>query len=67
VATVTEIMKLARRLAQAEDRVDAMRSERDRLIVEAHARGESPKLLATAAGVSEQQVFKILRAAKKGT
>ena len=66
MATVTEIMKLARRLAQAEDQVETLRSERDRLIVEAHAQGESPKVLATAGAISEQQVFKILRAAKKG-
>jgi hypothetical protein len=33
----------------------------DRLIAEAHAQGESPKLLAEIAGLSEYQIFKILR------
>lgn len=64
VATVTEIRRIARRLERAKERVGEIQAERDRLIVEAHAQGESPRLLATIAGVSEQTVFKILRAAR---
>jgi hypothetical protein len=33
--------------------------------VELHRQGESPKLIAQAAGLSENQVFKILRAARE--
>ena len=62
---MTEIMRVARRLAEAEKRLERIRDERDELIAEAHAQGESPKLLATAAGVSENTIFKILRARRR--
>ena len=42
-----------------------LRAERDAAIVDTHGKGESPSLIALAAGLSEQAVFKILRAAKK--
>jgi len=66
VATLTEIRRIARRLASAEARADKIRAERDTAIVAAHARGESPSLIAVAADLSEPAVFKILRAARKG-
>jgi DNA-binding CsgD family transcriptional regulator len=51
-------------LASAEARTDKIRAERDAAIVAAHAGGESPKLIAVAAGISEMTVFKILRQAR---
>jgi hypothetical protein len=65
VSTLTEVQRIARRLASAEARADKLRADRDAAIVAAHARGESPSLIAVAAGLSEQGVFKILRAAKQ--
>ncbi len=62
---MTEIQRIARRLTSAEDRVSKIREARDAAIVAAHQRGESPSLIAIAAGLSEQGVFKILRAAKE--
>ena len=62
--TLTEIQRISRRLASAEARTDKIRAERDAAIVAAHARGESPKLIAVAAGISEMTVFKILRQAR---
>jgi hypothetical protein len=61
VATLTEVQRIARRLKAAETRADTIRAERDAAIVSAHAAGESPSLIAMAAGLSEQAVFKILR------
>jgi DNA-binding CsgD family transcriptional regulator len=63
--TLTEIQRIARRLATAEARAEAIRAERDAAIVAAHAGGESPKLIAIAAGISEMTVFKILRQARE--
>ena len=60
-STLTELQRIARRLASAEARANDVRAERDAAIVAAHARGESPKLIAVAAGISEPSVFKILR------
>jgi hypothetical protein len=65
VATLTEIQRIARRLSAAEGRADRIRAERDAAIVDAHKRGESPSLIANAAGISDQAVFKILRAARR--
>jgi DNA-binding CsgD family transcriptional regulator len=65
--TLTEIQRIARRLASAESRTDKIRAERDAAIVAAHAGGESPKLIAIAAGISEMTVFKILRQARDRT
>ena len=65
MATLTEVQRLARRLVSAEARTDKLRAERDDAIVAAHQRGESPSLIAVAAGLPEQGVFKILRAARE--
>lgn len=65
VATLTEVQRLSRRLATAEARASKLRAERDAAMVATHHRGESPSLIALAAGLSEQAVFKILRAAKR--
>lgn len=62
--TLTQIQRIARRLASAQGRADGIRTERDAAIVAAHAGGESPKLIANAAGLTEAAVFKILRQAK---
>lgn len=62
--TLTEIQRISRRLATAEERATKIRAERDAAIAAAHAGGESPKLIAVAAGISEMTVFKILRAAR---
>jgi DNA-binding CsgD family transcriptional regulator len=62
--TLTEIQRISRRLASAEARTEKIRAERDAAIVAAHAGGESPKLIAVAAGISEMTVFKILRQAR---
>jgi hypothetical protein len=66
VATLTEVQRIARRLKAAETRTDKIRAERDTAIVSAHAAGESPSLIAIVAGLSEQAVFKILRARREG-
>ena len=58
---MTEIQRISRRLASADARADKVRAERDAAIVAAHKGGESPKLIAVAAGLSEMTVFKILR------
>jgi hypothetical protein len=65
VATLTEVQRIARRLKAAETRADKIRAERDAAIVSAHAAGESPSLIAIAAALSEQAVFKILRARRE--
>ena len=65
VATVTELVRAARRAKQAQDRARHALEERDSLIVALHRQGESPKLMATAVGLSENQIFKVLRAAKR--
>jgi hypothetical protein len=65
VVTLTEVQRLSRRLTTAEARASELRAERDAAIVAAHSKGESPRLIALAAGLSEQAVFKILRAAKR--
>lgn len=62
--TLTEIQRISRRLATAEARAGKIRAERDAAIVAAHAGGESPKLIAVAAGISEMTVYKILRQAR---
>jgi hypothetical protein len=62
---LTEVQQIARRLKAAETRADKIRAERDAAIVAAHSAGESPSLIAFAAGLSEQGVFKILRAARE--
>lgn len=61
---MTELVRAARRARQAQDRASKALEERDALIVELHRQGESPRLIAEAAGLSENQVFKILRAAR---
>jgi hypothetical protein len=66
MATVTEILALARSLARAEARTDEIRRQRDAAIVAAHRRGESPRVLAEAAGISQQRLFAILHAAREG-
>jgi hypothetical protein len=63
---MTELVRAARRAKQAQERASRALEERDRLIVELHRQGESPKLLADAAGLSENQIFKIIRAARDG-
>jgi DNA-binding CsgD family transcriptional regulator len=65
--TLTEIQRISRRLASAEARTDKIRAERDAAIVAAHAGGESPKLIAVAAGISEMTVYKVLRARRGET
>jgi transposase len=61
---MTELVRAARRAQQAKERVAQAVDERDALIVELHRQGESPKLLAEAVGLSENQIFKIVRQAK---
>jgi hypothetical protein len=63
---MTELVRAARRAKTAHDRASRALEQRDALIVALHRQGESPKLLADAAGLSENQIFKIVRAAKKG-
>ena len=63
--TLTEVQRLSRRLTTAEAKASKLRAERDAAIVAAHAKGESPSLIALAAGLSEQAVFTILRAANR--
>ena len=62
---MTEVQRLSRRLGTAEARTNKLRAERDAAIVAARTKGESPSLIALVTGLSEQAVFKILRAAKK--
>lgn len=62
---MTEVQRLARRLVAAEKKADQLRADRDAAILAAHERGESPSLIAIAAGLSEQGVFKILRRSKE--
>jgi hypothetical protein len=64
VSTLTEIQRLSRRLATADAKASDLRAERDAAIAAAHANGESPSLIAHAAHLSEQAVFKILRGAR---
>jgi hypothetical protein len=61
VATMTELVKAARRARAAQERAARALDERDKLLVDLYRRGESPKLLAEAIDLSENQVFKILR------
>jgi DNA-binding NarL/FixJ family response regulator len=61
---MTELVRAARRAKQAQERASQALEQRDALIVELHRQGESPKLIAQAAGISENQVFKIIRAAR---
>jgi hypothetical protein len=62
---MTEMIRAARRAERAAERAKIARAKRDELIVLLHKQGESPKLLAEAIGLSENQVFKILRARRK--
>ena len=63
---MTELVRAARRARQAQERAGKALEQRDALIVALHRQGESPKLLADAVGLSENQVFKIVRAARGG-
>jgi hypothetical protein len=63
---MTELVRAARRAKAAQDRASQALDERDALIVALHRQGESPKLLAEAASLSENQIFKILRTRKEG-
>jgi Mor family transcriptional regulator len=63
---VTEIVRASRRAKRASAKARQAIAERDALIVEAHGQGESPKVLAQAADLSENQIFKIVRAARGG-
>jgi len=59
---MTELIRAARQTERAAERASIARAKRDDLVVELHKQGESPKLLAEAIGLSENQIFKILRA-----
>jgi Mor family transcriptional regulator len=63
---MTELIRAARLAERAAERAKIARAKRDELIVELHEQGESPKLLADAIGLSENQIFKILRARREG-
>jgi Mor family transcriptional regulator len=63
---MTELVQAARRAKQAQERTSQALEQRDALIVALHRQGESPKLLAQAVGLSENQIFKIIRASRKG-
>jgi hypothetical protein len=63
---MTELVRAARRAKQAQDRAAKALEQRDELIVALHRQGESPKLLAEAVGLSENQIFKIVRARREG-
>jgi hypothetical protein len=63
---MTELVQTARRAKRAQERTSQALGERDALIVALHRQGESPKLLAQAVGLSENQIFKIIRASRKG-
>lgn len=62
---MTELVRAARRAKQAQQRATQALEQRDALIVELHRQGESPKLLADAVGLSENQIFKIVRQARE--
>ncbi len=62
---MTELIRAARQAERAAERARTARAKRDELIVELHKQGESPKLLSEAIGLSENQVFKILRARRE--
>jgi hypothetical protein len=63
---MTELVRAARRAKHAQQRATHALEQRDAQIVALHQQGESPKLLADAAGLSENQIFKIVRAAREG-
>jgi hypothetical protein len=63
---MTELVRAARSAKQAQQRATYALEQRDALIVALHRQGESPKLLADAAGLSENQIFKVVRAARQG-
>jgi hypothetical protein len=63
---MTELVRAARRAKRAQEGAADALEERDRLIVVLHQQGESPKFLAEAVGLSENQIFKIVRASRKG-
>jgi hypothetical protein len=66
VATMTELVRAAKRAKQAQGRAAQALEQRDAVIVALHRQGESPKLLADAAGLSQNQIFKIVRARREG-
>jgi hypothetical protein len=61
---MTELVRAARRAKQAQERATQALEKRDALIAALHRQGESPKILAAAVGLSENQIFKILRAGR---
>jgi DNA-binding CsgD family transcriptional regulator len=61
---MTELVRAARRARQAQERAAQALEARDAILVKLHRQGESPKLIADAVGLSENQVFKILRRAR---
>jgi len=63
---MTELVRAARRAKTAQERAAQALEQRDALIVALHRQGESPKLMAEAVGLSENQIFKILRAKREG-
>jgi hypothetical protein len=63
---MTELVRAARRAKQAHERAAKALKQRDTLIVALHRQGESPKLLAQTVGLSENQIFKIVRASRRG-
>jgi hypothetical protein len=64
---MTQLVRAARRARTASEKARQAIAERDALIVALHRQGESPKLLADAVGLSENQIFKIIRQAKEQT
>jgi hypothetical protein len=64
---MTELVRAARRAKQAQTRAAQALEQRDALIAALHRQGESPKLMADAAGLSENQIFKILRTRREGS
>jgi hypothetical protein len=62
---MTELVRAARRAKQAQERAAKALEQRDSVIAALHRQGESPKLLADAAGLSENQIFKIIRARRQ--
>jgi Mor family transcriptional regulator len=63
---MTELLRGARRAKQAQERAAKALEQRNALIVALHRQGESPKLLAQTVGLSENQIFKVIRASRKG-
>jgi transposase len=63
---MTELVRTARRARQAQERAARALDERDALVAALHRQGESPKLLAEVVGLSENQIFKIIRARREG-